>query len=99
MLPIHLKHKMLILLIFVIFGVPSALAADGAYIVFEDGKEANLRDGYKELMSAMRELKQSGKDQKVVEINLDGNSFFIDAAQITVLCKDPCRSFEVVRKK
>lgn len=50
-------------------------------------------------MNAMRDLMKERKESSIVELNLDGNSFFIDVAQIAVLCKEPCRSFEIKKKK
>ena len=78
---------------------PLAYAGDGVYLVFKDGREAILRDGYKQLMAAMRELEKTGKASQVLELNLDGNSFFIDTAQLAVVCREPCRSFEIIKKK
>ncbi|MCB0354612.1 MAG: hypothetical protein KDD64_13845 [Bdellovibrionales bacterium] len=89
------------ILVIFLFLSPStpALATDPAYLVLKDGGEATLRDGYKQLVNAMRDLMKERKESSIVELNLDGNSFFIDVAQIAVLCKEPCRSFEIKKKK
>lgn len=76
-------------------GFSTAFAADGAVILFRDGVVAEVRDGWKQLMDGMRDRKDGDEKSSVVELNLDGNSFFVDLEQVLVLCKEPCRSFAV----
>ena len=90
----------LILALLVLLSAQTALAADPAYILFREGKEANLRDGYKRLMTEIRKKArgQTGASN-IVEINLDGNPFFINIDEIAVLCRQPCNSFQVKQVK
>ncbi|MCB0319877.1 MAG: hypothetical protein KDD60_03065, partial [Bdellovibrionales bacterium] len=68
--------------------------------------------GYKNLISGLRKLKDETEthdkeapvDKKssapsLLELNLDGNSFFINLSDVVVVCKEPCRSFLVKHSK
>ncbi len=85
--------KYLLTLLF--FFCPSlALAGEGATLLFQDGSLVYIRDGYKNIISAMKKLEKSTSTQKVLELNLDGNSFMINLSQVSIVCRDRCSNVQ-----
>ena len=83
-------------LIFAVLRPLPAFAGEGATIVFKSGAVVFVADGYKELVSGMRDLNRTKTENFYIEINLEGNSFFLNIAEIAVICRDRCRSLELI---
>ena len=81
------------------FSVPTtALAADGATIVFDSGLAVFIRNGYKQIVDGLRKYSR-GSEQQYVEINVDGSSFFVNLEEVTVVCRDQCNNLTIIRPK
>lgn len=76
--------------------VPVALAGDGATIVFESGQLVRLNNGYAAVLSAMKTLNDSNQKHRIVELNIEGDSFLLNVAEVVIVCRDRCSSLEVV---
>jgi hypothetical protein len=86
--------------VFFVFVAPdSALAGDGATIVFKSGVIVTLNNGYKQLVDGMKDLRTKGSQNFPVEILIEGTSFFVNLGEVAVLCRDTCSSLTVISPK
>jgi hypothetical protein len=73
----------------------AAHAGDGATLVFESGQLVRLNNGYGAILSAMKNLNDTNQKHRIVELNLEGNSFLLNVAEVVIVCRDRCSSLEV----
>ena len=72
-----------------------AFAGDSATIVLKSGIVLYMQNGFNQLLSGMKSLRQTGSQNYPVEINIEGTSFFINLGEVAVLCRDTCGSVKI----
>ncbi|MCB0332088.1 MAG: hypothetical protein KDD55_01245 [Bdellovibrionales bacterium] len=71
-----------------------AYAGEGATLLFQDGSLVYIRDGYKQIVLEMKALEKNAQGQKILELNLDGNSFLVNLSHIAIVCRDRCNNVQ-----
>ncbi len=88
--------KLRVLILFFLLSSPiSALAGDGATLLFKEGQVAYISNGYSALVQEYKRLEGKNATHKIVELNLESSSFLINIAEIVLICRDRCTSLEV----
>lgn len=73
----------------------TAIAGEGATVVFDSGTIVYLKNGYSQLISAFKNANETSGEQDVLELNIEGTSFAIDLREVVVICRDQCSALEV----
>ena len=78
-----------------------ALAGEDVTIVFKSRAIVHIRNAYKQIANGLKDFNRraGGVENYMLELNLEGNTFFINLADIAVLCRDRCRSMEIIFPK
>ena len=91
-----MKTAKLIPLLFALFIFASnAYAGDAATMIFRSGAIVYIDNGFKQLAEGMRGLKNKGSDNYPVEVNIENTTFYINLAEIALLCRDKCSSLDI----
>lgn len=89
--------RFVLYLIVLISTLPNlAIAGDGATILFREGQVAYLENGYSALVEEYKKLNSKESSHKIVELKLESNPFLINISEIVIICRDRCKSLEVV---
>jgi hypothetical protein len=75
--------------------VDSAFAGDGATIVLKSGAIITINNGYTQIVGGMKEFNRRGTENFNAEINMEGTTFFINLADVALVCRDECKSLEI----
>ena len=84
----------------VILTYPGAVfAGDGATIVLKSGAIITINNGYSQIVSGMKEFNRRGTQNFNAEVNLEGTTFYINLADVALVCRDECKSLTITRPK
>jgi hypothetical protein len=79
--------------------VTPAFAGDGATIIFKSGTLVYVSNGYQQIVSALKEFNKKGTDNYNMEVNIEDATFFINLGTVAIVCRDRCKSMEILSKK
>jgi hypothetical protein len=95
----NMRKLLCVAMLACLFHAAPALAGDAATIVLKSGIILSIQNGFGQLLSGMKSLRQRGSENYPVEINIEGTSFFINLGEVAVLCRDTCGSIKIERPK
>jgi hypothetical protein len=93
------KLGWVLLLTLILTAAQPAYAGDGATIVLKSGAIVFIPNGYSQIVAGMKGLKLKGSENYPVELNIEGNTFFINLGEVAVLCRDRCESLTIINPK
>ena len=70
-----------------------AFAGEAATIIFSSGASVKINNGYSQLateLKAFNKVNSGGGDSYIAEINIEGSTFFINVAEVALICRDAC---------
>ena len=79
----------------------TAFAGDGATIVFNSGSVIYINNGFNQLAGSLKEFNRSGSENYnyIVEINIEGSTFFVNLGDVSVICRDSCSAMNILASK
>lgn len=89
------KHT-LFLFTALILTASSAVAGDGATILFREGQVAYINNGYAQLVDNYKQLNRSNSEHNIIELKIESSPFLINLAEVVLICRDRCTSVELM---
>lgn len=95
-----MKHiSKLFFISLIIFSLPlTALAGEGATLIFKSGQVVQISDGYLEISRAMMSLDKTHVQSRVIELNIGGNTFIINMSEVALICRDKCTGLKIIHQ-
>lgn len=76
-----------------------ARAGDGATIILKSGAVIYLLNGYQQIVDGMRTFNKKGDYNYYLQVNLENAPFFLNLGEVALVCRDQCRSLQIVHPK
>ncbi len=85
------------LIVSLLFVFPStALAGDGATVIFKSGKTIYLNSGFKQIESGLNKSSGNSSNNVYVKLELAESPIYINLDTVAIVCRDNCKSMKLI---
>jgi hypothetical protein len=76
----------------------TAWAGDAVTVIFGSGQVVKINDGYRQIADGLKSLQMAKDGPQIIEISVNGNTMYINLAEVVLACRDTCSSAVVMHQ-
>jgi len=98
----QLRRRVFVVFLLTLSFSSLAYAGDAATIVLSSGATVSINNGYTQLATELKEfnrVNRKGGESYIAEINIEGNTFYINLRDVALICRDTCGSITIKSPK